>query len=194
MAHGPRSLASGLGQGESFAKYWRPEDLDLFDREAWLSIVPFYMTNVGIRAAPPLPWLSAFPELNVRAYVRVSGRPGVYFFSLDAGRRLAVAAARSLLNLPYHAAVMSVDRRDAVVHYQSARRKGPAAFHATYGPASQSFAASVGSIDYFLTERYRLYHRDRRGRPYRLEIPTGRGLCNWRARPSRSTRLPQRIM
>jgi uncharacterized protein YqjF (DUF2071 family) len=145
-------------------------DLDLFDREAWLSVVPFYMTNVGVRAAPPLPWLSAFPELNVRTYVRVSDRPGVYFFSLDAGRRLAVAAARALLNLPYHAAVMSVDRRDAVVHYQSARRKGSAAFHATYEPASQSFAASVGSIEYFLTERYCLYHRDRRGRPYRLEI------------------------
>jgi hypothetical protein len=85
-------------------------DLDLFDREAWLSIVPCYMTNVGIRAAPPLPWLSTFPELNVRTYVRVSGRPGVYFFSLDAGRRLAVAAARALLNLPYRAAVMSGDR------------------------------------------------------------------------------------
>ena len=80
-------------------------DLDLFDGEAWLGVVPFYMTNVGVRAAPALPWLSAFPELNVRTYVRVAERPGVYFFSLDAGRRLAVAAARALLNLPYHAAM-----------------------------------------------------------------------------------------
>ena len=98
-------------------------DLDLFDGEAWLGVVPFYMTNVGVRAAPALPWLSAFPELNVRTYVRVAERPGVYFFSLDAGRRLAVAAARALLNLPYYAAVMSVERRDAAVHYQSARRR-----------------------------------------------------------------------
>ena len=75
-------------------------DLDLFGGEAWLGVVPFYMTNVGLRAAPALPWLSAFPELNVRTYVRVADRPGVYFFSLDAGRRLAVAAARALLNLP----------------------------------------------------------------------------------------------
>ncbi len=74
-------------------------DLDLFDGQAWLGVVPFYMTNVGVRAAPSLPWLSAFPELNVRTYVRVADRPGVYFFSLDAGRRLAVAAARALLNL-----------------------------------------------------------------------------------------------
>ena len=145
-------------------------DLDLFDGTAWLGVVPFYMTNVGVRAAPALPWLSAFPELNVRTYVRMSDRPGVYFFSLDAGRRLAVAAARALLNLPYFAAVMSVGRRDAAVHYQSARRLGRAEFNASYEPVSEPFAASVGSIEYFLTERYCLYHYDRRGRPYRLEI------------------------
>ena len=81
-------------------------DLDLFDGTAWLGVVPFYMTNVGIRAAPAVPWLSAFPELNVRTYVRVADRSGVYFFSLVAGRRLAVAAARPLLTLPYQAAAV----------------------------------------------------------------------------------------
>jgi uncharacterized protein YqjF (DUF2071 family) len=146
-------------------------DLDLFDGEAWLGVVPFYMTNVGVRAAPALPWLSAFPQLNVRTYVRVGERPGVYFFSLDAGRRLAVAAARALLNLPYYAAVMRIERRDAIVHYQSERRsRGRAEFKAIYEPTSASFAASAGSIEHFLTERYCLYHHDRRGRPYRLEI------------------------
>ena len=75
-------------------------DLDLYDGEAWLGVVPFYMTHVGVRAAPGLPWLSAFPELNVRTYVRVAERPGVVL--LQPGRRapLAVAAARALLNLP----------------------------------------------------------------------------------------------
>ena len=145
-------------------------ELDLFDGEAWLGVVPFYMTNVGVRAAPSLPWLSTFPELNVRTYVRVGNQPGVYFFSLDAGRRLAVAAARAFLNLPYHAAAISVGRRDGAVHYQSARRKGHAAFEAVYAPAGECFAASEGSLEYFLTERYCLYHYDRRGRPYRLEI------------------------
>jgi uncharacterized protein YqjF (DUF2071 family) len=142
-------------------------DLDLFHGEAWLGVVPFYMTNVGVRAAPALPWLSAFPELNVRTYVRVSDRPGVYFFSLDAGRRLAVAAARALLNLPYYAAVMSVERRDAAVHYQSARRSGGADFNAVYEPASAPFAASMESIEYFLTERYCLYHG-----PSRVPLPS----------------------
>jgi uncharacterized protein YqjF (DUF2071 family) len=72
--------------------------------------------------------------------------------------------------LPYHAAVMNAERRGAAVHYRSARRLGRAEFNATYEPASAPFTPSVGSIEYFLTERYCLYHQDRRGLPYRLEI------------------------
>src|SRR6185436_16445047 len=108
-------------------------ELDLFGGEAWLGVVPFYMTNVGLRAVPALPWLSAFPELNVRTYVRVADRPGVYFFSLDAGRRLGVAAARALLNLPYYLADMKVERRGEVVDYRTVRRGQRAAdFKALY--------------------------------------------------------------
>jgi len=118
-------------------------DLDLFEGRAWVGVVPFYMTNVGLRATPALPWISRFAELNVRTYVRVEGRPGVYFFSLDAARWLAVVAARALLNLPYHAADMTLDRRHDGLHYESARRRGePAAFEAVYAPSSAAFIAS----------------------------------------------------
>ena len=146
-------------------------ELDLFDDEAWLGVVPFYMTNVNLRAAPPLPWISSFPEINVRTYVRVADRPGVYFFSLDAARWLAVAAARALLNLPYYSADMMVERRGNQVRYESSRKTTRAAvFQATYEPAGAPFAAPRGSIEYFLTERYCLYHHSRRGHPYRLDI------------------------
>jgi uncharacterized protein YqjF (DUF2071 family) len=146
-------------------------ELDLFDHEAWLGVVPFYMTNVALRGTPSLPWLSSFPELNVRTYVRVADRPGVFFFSLDAGRRLAVAAARTLLNLPYYFAAMSVESRPDRVTYQSLRRAPvPAMFRAEYGPVGAPFTAAEGTLEYFLTERYCLYHQTRRGVPYRLEI------------------------
>jgi len=146
-------------------------DLDLFDGAAWLGIVPFHMTNVGLRATPMVPWISAFPELNVRTYVRVADRPGVYFFSLDAARGLAVAAARALLNLPYYTADMMIDlRRDGLVYESVRRSHKQVQFKAVYEPISGPFAPSVGSIEYFLTERYCLYHRTRHGHPYRLEI------------------------
>lgn len=66
--------------------------LDLFEGQAWLGITPFHLTNVAPRGVPALPLVSAFPELNVRAYVRIGDKPGVYFFSLDAGNPLADGA------------------------------------------------------------------------------------------------------
>src|SRR5262245_20685303 len=68
--------------------------IDTFDGQAWLGVVPFRMTAVRPRICPSLPGLSAFLELNVRTYVTAEGKPGVWFFSLDAASRLAVRAAR----------------------------------------------------------------------------------------------------
>jgi len=85
--------------------------LDLFDGSAWLGIVAFHVTNVAPRGVPALRWVSEFPELNVRTYVRVADEPGIFFFSLDAGSALAVHAAKTMLNLPYFTASMSAERR-----------------------------------------------------------------------------------
>jgi uncharacterized protein len=148
-----------------------PFAIDVFEGGAWIGIVPFHMTNVAPRGIPPVPWLSAFPELNVRTYVRVGDRPGVYFFSLDAASRPAVLAARTLLNLPYHSATMTVAPRADAIDYESRRSDSDAAvFSATYRPTGAVCEAREGSLDYFLTERYCLYNVDRAGAPYRLEI------------------------
>ncbi len=147
-------------------------DLDLFDGTVWLGLVPFHMTNVAPRGVPSLPWISEFPELNVRTYVRVGERPGIYFFSLDAGSALAVQAARSLLNLPYFVAEMSVLPNGNAVEYDCQRKASAVAatFSARYGPVGPVFQAIKGSLEYFLTERSCLYSLDPRGAPYRLEI------------------------
>ena len=147
-------------------------DIDVFDGSAWLAIVPFRMTNVAPRGVPSLPWISEFPELNVRTYVRVGDRPGVYFFSLDAGSALAVQAARTLLNLPYYSAAMTATPDGDNVGYHSERHgNSPAAIlSATYRPVGAPFEATTGSLEYFLTERYCLYNLDHSGTPYRLEI------------------------
>jgi uncharacterized protein len=145
--------------------------LDLFEGQAWIGIVPFRMTNVAPRGVPALPGLSALPELNVRTYVRIGDKPGVFFFSLDAGSAIAAAAARALFNLPYHAASMQVARHGETVRYSSRRTgTGRAELEGAYRPAGSIFEARRGSLEYFLTERYCLYHVDRRGRPYRLDI------------------------
>jgi hypothetical protein len=49
-------------------------DIDTFQGEAWIGVVPFRMSGVRLRATPAVPTLSAFPELNVRtAASRESG-------------------------------------------------------------------------------------------------------------------------
>ena len=147
-------------------------EIDQFDGSAWIGIVPFSMTNVAPRGVPALPWISHFPELNVRTYVRVDGKPGIYFFSLDAGNVLAVHTARMLFRLPYYSAAMAVRLSADEVDYTSRRSaSGPSAeFAARYAPTGVQFIAARGTLEYFLTERYCLYGRDHFSRPYRLDI------------------------
>ena len=146
--------------------------LDLFDGSAWLGIVPFHMSNVSPRGVPPLPFVSAFPELNVRTYVTLGGKPGVFFFSLDASNAVAVTTARTVLGLPYFQADMTVTAADWVT-YRSRRLQpnAPSAeFEARYRPSGPTFQAQPGTLEYFLTERYCLYTTDSAGTPKRLEI------------------------
>jgi uncharacterized protein len=147
--------------------------LDLYDGQAWLGIVPFRMTNVAPRGVPNIPFVSAFPELNVRTYVTVDGKPGVYFFSLDAASAVAVAAARTLLGLPYFEAQMTVEVVDGDVRYHSVRKTragGGAEFKARYRPHGPVQVPVNGSLEYFLTERYCLYRLDDSFHVQRLEI------------------------
>jgi uncharacterized protein YqjF (DUF2071 family) len=148
-------------------------DLDLFEGQAWLGIVPFHMTNVAPRLVPAIPWVSEFSELNVRTYVHVRGRPGVYFFSLDASNPLAVVAARTLFHLPYYAASMTIDRQAETIRYESRRTSDTAPeaiLLARYRPTSPAHEAQPGSLEYFLTERYCLFTVDRTSQPCSVDI------------------------
>ena len=131
-------------------------EIDTFDGTAWIGVVPFHMTGVRPRYVPvPL----AFPELNVRTYVKYRGKAGVWFFSLDAASWLSVRAAR-WLGLPYYDARMSVEVHNDSVRYESARthENAPAAeFSGGYAPTSAVYGSTPGTLDHWLTERYALY-------------------------------------
>jgi uncharacterized protein YqjF (DUF2071 family) len=147
--------------------------LDTFDGSAWVAVVPFRMSRVHARFFPSLPRLSAFPELNVRTYVTLDGRPGVYFFSLDAASSLAVRIARAFYHLPYFDARMACEPDADGIRYTSRRvhRGAPAAeFRAHYRPTGDAFVAALGSLEYFLTARYCLYVAGANGSTWRAEI------------------------
>ena len=142
-------------------------EIDTFDGTAWLGIVPFRMEGVAPRFLPAVPGLSAFPELNVRTYVRRAGRGGVWFLSLDAASRPAVEGARAGFHLPYFLAHMSAETEAGWVEYRTERadRRGPVAvFEARYRPVGPVEVAAPGSLAGFLTDRRGLYAADRAGR------------------------------
>jgi uncharacterized protein YqjF (DUF2071 family) len=143
--------------------------LDVFDSQCWVGVVPFHMTDIRGRALPPLPGLSRFPELNVRTYVTYGGKPGVYFFSLDAANLTAVKAARAFYHLPYFHAAMSSDDRGGSIHYSSKRRRSAAEFRGLYRATAAVELSQKGSLEHWLTERYCLY-TTHANRVYRGEV------------------------
>ena len=138
-----------------------PLEIETFDGSAWIGVVPFYMTGVRLRLAPPVPTAHAFPELNVRTYVTLDGRPGVWFFSLDCASILAVIGARLGIHLPYFRAAMQMTwQDDGSIVYKSQRwpiAGTTARFDGQYRGTGAAAAPAPGTREHFLTERYCLY-------------------------------------
>jgi uncharacterized protein YqjF (DUF2071 family) len=151
--------------------------LDIYDGMAWIAVVPFRMSGVVPRGLPDIPWLSAFPELNVRTYVTTPApagaepalsKPGVYFFSLEAANPIAVTIARQIFKLLYFNAKMSLsyggdltkDIHIITIDYVSHRtHRGarPADFEGSYGPTGSVYYSQRGTLESWMTERYCLY-------------------------------------
>jgi uncharacterized protein YqjF (DUF2071 family) len=147
--------------------------LDLYRGRAYIAVVPFRMSGIRPRFLPAVPWLSAFAELNVRTYVTLGGKPGVYFFSLDAANPVGVWLGYHLFHLPYRNARMkSLAIGDDIRYFCHRTHRGaPAAeFIGDYGPTGPVYTAQAGGLEHWLTERYCLYAVSTRGKIYRGEI------------------------
>ncbi len=140
-----------------------PEGLsvDTYQGQAWVGLIPLLMEEVRAPGIPALPWLSRFPETNLRTYVRgPDGEAGIWFFSLDAARAPAVLAARAGFGLPYMWSRMSVRASASAFSYRCRRRlPGPAgaACDVDIAVGEPLPPTAPGSLDHFLTERYTLY-------------------------------------
>jgi uncharacterized protein YqjF (DUF2071 family) len=140
----------------------RELELDPWDGRMWIGAVPFRMLDVRTSWMPPRLGLD-FLELNVRTYVHHRGRPGVWFFSLEAASWLAVRAARAMWSLPYHHASMSQTREGTGTRYASRRRSSGARFEVEYEIGEPLGASVPRTLEHFLLERYLLF-ASRRGR------------------------------
>ncbi|MCM3782607.1 DUF2071 domain-containing protein [Neobacillus mesonae] len=149
-------------------------DLDTRDGKAWVTISPFRMDPIQIRGVPAIPGVSRMLELNVRTYVIKNGKPGVFFFTLEASNPIAVTAARLVGHLPYNTAHMDISSHSGRFHYLSSRKtavEGNAIFEGKYAPKdNEVFNAEKGTLLYWLTERYCLYTSDAKSTIYSGDI------------------------
>jgi uncharacterized protein YqjF (DUF2071 family) len=163
--------------------------LDTFDGSAWVGLVPFVLAGVQAYGFPTLPWISEFPETNVRTYVRgADGERGVWFFTLEADRLAAVLLARAWYHLPYRWAAMRVERQQSAIWYHSKRSR-------LFGKGSSEIGIEVGApmvtteLDHFLTARFRLYAASK-GRIAYAQIEHD----PWPLRHARLTNLDEDLM
>jgi len=147
-------------------------ELDQYNNECWISITPFKMRKVRLRVFLPIPTTYNFLELNLRTYVKHNGRPGIYFFSLDASSTIAAMVAR-IASLPYFRASMSIEDKNNHFNFESYRKgsaKTPADFKVDYNPHSEPFLAPEGTLNHWLVERYCLYQTTKTNKIVTIDI------------------------
>jgi len=134
---------------------------DTFDKKAWISVLAFRMRGIHLRSMPPVPGLSAFPELSLRTLVYDDlGQPGVWFFSLDAANLLAVTLARQIYRLPYYRAKIEYEQSaDSQAYSLFAKRKDKKVRKTTFEfhTGDELELPLPDSLEFFLTERYQFY-------------------------------------
>ena len=147
--------------------------LDVREGIAWVGVTPFRVSASRLRGMPHLPGITAFPELNVRTYTTIDGKPGIWFLSLDAASALAVAGARRVYRLPYFKARMECSERAGWIEYRSRRVSSdgePAELVGRYHPTGPAAPPPPGSLEHWLTERYCLYILAEHGHVLRADI------------------------
>lgn len=147
--------------------------LDTINGQAWIAVLPFWMSGIRARGCPPVPFTSSFAEINVRTYVHDAERPAVFFMSLDADNVLGTTIARHTYHLPYTHSRIRLTHHGDTIDFASDRtdhRDPPAMFAGSYRPVSEVFQARPGSLEHWLVERYRFYTVNRQGDIYRGDI------------------------
>ena len=130
------------------------------------------MRRLRLRGLPPLPFVSSFPQMNLRTYVTHDGRPGVLVLRVIVESRLAVAIGRRLFSLPYERGRLSMRREGEGWGFRCEVRagEGPFSFAVRYRPEAPLLHPAAGSLEHWLSERFCYYATGRGGRLVRGDL------------------------
>ena len=129
--------------------------MDTFQGKRLRWYCTLYDENVRPRWFFSTPFVSTFPEYNIRTYVRKDGIPGVYFLTLEAKSLVTCSYAPKAYGLPYNYAKGRITKQGNIINWSSSRNNGDlelignTEIYGTPQSATRSFE------DFF--ERYCLY-------------------------------------
>jgi len=132
--------------------------VETYDGRAWVGLIPFQMM-VAPAVGPEVPWLSRFPETNVRTYVRADNGMTGHLVLLARGR--AVGRGHSSAHvvgaaLPLGGDARSSGRGDRVGYHSLRRRRSRLPFLSAYVDAAAPIpAAELTPFDQYLTAAVR---------------------------------------
>lgn len=126
-------------------------ELDLYEGEAWVSMVAFEVRKLRPHFFPPFPPISDFIEINMRTYVKRNEKPGIYFFSLEAQKAASACLGRVATGLPY----MKTKATHPQGIYDSFNAKQGFHMQVKYTPGES--VQNKTELDKWLTERYCLF-------------------------------------
>lgn len=168
---------------------------DVHDGSSWAGLIHFRMQRLGLGGLPPLPWVGAFAETNVRLYsVDGDGRRGVVFRSLDADRGLPVIAARTLASLPYNWVPSQVEKRGNTLQYKMIRRwPGPRGAHSRTRIRIGEPIETPSPLEHFLTARWAL-HTSRLGWRGRYSVRWPNAHPSWALQSAQLLQLDENLL
>lgn len=132
-------------------------EIDLIDGKPWVSLVAFTMENIRPKFLPAFPPISNFDEINVRTYVKVDGKAGVHFLSIEAGNKLSCMVAKTMSELPYRFSKMS--RTKSTFTSVNSILEDHFSVNFELGKPQEKKTP----LDKWLTERYALYQQGAKG-------------------------------
>ncbi len=136
-------------------------DVDVFEGQAWVGLTPMVVSDLRVSPLPRLPGWSTFPETNVRTYVRNRrGVDGLWLFTLECQRLMAVAGIRGSTGLAYRWADMAVQHGTGEILYSSSRRpphRERPQSRVRLEPGPPLAAGEVSELEIFLVGRWRAF-------------------------------------
>ena len=162
--------------------YAVPDDLALplvpsgCDPDRWggrchVSLVALRMERVRIRGIA-VPGLTAYPQVNLRLYVRHAGRAAVYFVQELVPNRLLAAAARWLYGEPFRAGPIRARMEERNGAYLAEYTFGldQPRWRVAVQAVARAEVPDAGTFDHWVKERVRGCRPDRSGRLHIFDV------------------------